>query len=187
MTARPTTKKRTGLAARAPLWLLALLSGAGLLYGLLLVGRDEPDEPSIAESGPTPAAAPPTSPAAPSPRVVTTPPQPGTTTLTNTAAPPATPETAADYLAAAQAALPHDPQETLRLLYKADENFGPLNADRRAVEIEAYVALGRIGHARSLAHRFYGQFPLSQHVDALARLTGYHPRPRGGPRLPQPE
>jgi hypothetical protein len=46
-------------------------------------------------------------------------------------------------------------------------------------EIEASVSLGRIGHARSLADRFYRTFPRSPAIPRIERLTGYHPRPYG--------
>jgi hypothetical protein len=46
-------------------------------------------------------------------------------------------------------------------------------------EIEADVRLGRIGHARSLADRFYRAFPGSPAIAQIERLTGYHPRPYG--------
>jgi hypothetical protein len=50
---------------------------------------------------------------------------------------------------------------------------------RLAQEIEAHVRLGNIGHARSLADRFYRAFPGSAEIGRIERLTGYHPRPYG--------
>jgi hypothetical protein len=47
------------------------------------------------------------------------------------------------------------------------------------IEIEARVALGQVGHARSLARRFYERFPDSEAIPDIERLTGYHPRPSG--------
>ncbi len=44
-------------------------------------------------------------------------------------------------------------------------------------EIEDAVRVGRIGHARSLADRFYRAFPESPEIEHIERLTGYHPRP----------
>jgi hypothetical protein len=49
-------------------------------------------------------------------------------------------------------------------------------------EIETSVKLGRIGHARSLADRFYRAFPGSPEIPRIERLTGYHPRPYGPPQ-----
>ena len=46
-------------------------------------------------------------------------------------------------------------------------------------EIEDSVRRGRVGHARSLADRFYRAYPESPEIERIERLTGYHPRPYG--------
>ena len=48
---------------------------------------------------------------------------------------------------------------------------------RRALEILVLVQLGRVGHARALADRFYRDFPGSPEIPQIERVTGYHPRP----------
>jgi hypothetical protein len=85
----------------------------------------------------------------------------------------------ADLMRAATAALEHAPDRTLALIAAADRAYGARSEPRRALEIEAQVRLGRIGHARSLADRFYRAFPDSPASVRIERLTGYHPRPYG--------
>ncbi len=89
--------------------------------------------------------------------------------------------TEAELMRAASDALDRAPQTALDHILKADRLYGERNEARRALEIEARVRLGNIGHARSLADRFYRAFPASSQIAHIERLTGYHPRPYGPP------
>ena len=55
-------------------------------------------------------------------------------------------------------------------------------ADERALlKMWALVNLGEIARARDQARAFYARFPDSRYAARVARLTGYHRRPRPGP------
>jgi hypothetical protein len=72
-----------------------------------------------------------------------------------------------------------DPAAALRDIEQADRLGGANDPQRRALEIVLLVQLGRVGHARALADRFYRAFPGNPEIPKLERITGYHPRPYG--------
>jgi len=80
---------------------------------------------------------------------------------------------------AARNELAENPQLALQHIQRADGLYGERNEDRRHLEIEVQVRLGKVGHARALADRFYRTFPESPKIADIERLTGYHPRPYG--------
>ena len=85
----------------------------------------------------------------------------------------------ATLLQAARSELDQNPQLALQYIQRADRLYGEHNEDRRHLEIEVQVRLGKVGHARALADRFYRAFPESPKINEIERLTGYHPRPYG--------
>jgi len=146
---------------------LLICAGLAALLGLLwLWPGPRPVPPPTAASAPAqePSVAPPAPPvpsAQPGPQSASTP------------APPS----AAELTARARLQLDRDPAAALSDLERADQLEGAHHPERRALEIYAHTRLGKVGHARALADRFYRTFPGHPEGQRIERLTGYHPRP----------
>lgn len=150
----------------------ALLSAAAgaVLLGLLVWWR--------------PAQSPPSPPSAANPAPVSSPPPAAAAAPTLSPQPRAATAHAPDAAELTQRAserLNAEPAAALSDIEQADRLDSAPDARRRALEIFALVRVGRVGHARALADRFYRAFPGHPEIPQIERLTGYHPRPYGPP------
>ena len=70
-----------------------------------------------------------------------------------------------------------NPALALARIAEADRREGKATEARAALQIQALVALQRMGQAHAKLQQFYERYQDSSQLPALERRTGYHPRP----------